>query len=314
MTERTEPNKEAEASRKREILAYRVIIGTLLFVLVALAIMSRGCTRTRETGFSQSGAPAGAQAGETVQVLDLAERVAEIETTRPEFHDSSQTFFSSAQGTVHMHVLGFEQRVPLHIHPETHEVSVIVTGEPAVLQIYGRDGAVARLEGVYGPGTAIYSPPLCGHAWVNDSTDMMIGNLVFSAPSFVGNLYIEEDDPRLLEGGEPFVYDPDAALERLLAGSESFSLETLPVMDGQLSSLLVRDGALFESGSGPAMAYVTRGEGTLVSGGEVAIWSRQLISIPPSTTVEIEAREGSPLAILVFKPFEGPVASPAFGR
>lgn len=315
MTENTESNMEAEASRRRELLAYRVVVGVLLFVVVALVVLLRGCARSPDAGFfPPAGQPAGVpQGGSVVEVLDVAARVAEITSTRPDSTDTSETYFSSAVGTVHLHVVGFEQTVPLHIHRKTHEATVIVTGEPEVTQIFGRDGHAARIEGVRGPGTLIYSPPYTGHKWVNRAMDAMQGNLVFAAPAFTGNFYVEENDPRMLEGGEPFIYDPDDALEKFLADVKTHGLEPLPVMDGQLSSLLVRDRAVFDPGAGPVMAFVTRGEGTLHANGAYPIRSGRLVSIPPHTPVEIEAGESSPLAILVFKPLEGSVPSvPAF--
>ena len=313
MTQSTESNPDFDAGRRRELLAYRILLGVLLLVVVVLVLMIRGCAPSPEAEFvplaRQPAVPPSSH--EAITILDMAERVVEITRTRPQASDTSETYFSSPQATVHMHVVGFEQTVPRHIHRETHEATVIVSGEPDVVQIFGRHGNVARLEGAYTAGSLIYSPPYCGHKWVNRANDAMQGNLVFAAPPFDGNFYVEEADPRMLEGGDPFVYDPDAALKSLAAEALPHSLELLPIMEGMMSSLLVRDHASFESDDGPIMAYVTRGEGTLDSDREYAIGSRDLIAIPPLSSVEIQAREGSPLAILLFRPFDGPVLAPA---
>ena len=233
--------------------------------------------------------------------MDLAERLAEITKNRSHVADTSQGYVSTPLGSVHMHVVGFEQTVPLHIHRLTHEATLIVSGQAEVTQIFGREGQTARREGTYSPGTLIYSPPFCGHKWVNRAKTEMQANLVFAVPPFDGNFYVSEDDPRLLNGGEPFVYDPDEALKSILTDPGPRSPQRLPIMGGRMFSLLVPDHAYLEPDEQNIIVYVARGQGTLKSDREYEIRSRQLVAIRADSPVEIRAREGAPLALYIFK-------------
>ena len=113
--------------------------------------------------------------------------------------------------------------VPLHIHRIAHEITIIVSGSAKTAHIFGRDGRFASSEENQSPGSLIYSPPMSGHEWFNLSNTSMLGNLVFGLPVFRGNLYVEPDDPRLLEGDEPFSFDAVEELAAFLKGEEEAS-------------------------------------------------------------------------------------------
>jgi mannose-6-phosphate isomerase-like protein (cupin superfamily) len=43
-------------------------------------------------------------------------------------HDQGHIYRVTATASVHLHVMGPRQRCPLHVHPDQHEVAVVVAG------------------------------------------------------------------------------------------------------------------------------------------------------------------------------------------
>jgi mannose-6-phosphate isomerase-like protein (cupin superfamily) len=242
-------------------------------------------------------------------------RFAEIQRTSASMSDISETYFYSDSASVHMHVMGFEQTCPLHIHRKTAEATVVVAGQAEVTQIHGRDKSLRTVHGTYGPGTVVVSPPFCGHEFRNRDPRMMLGNLVIAAPPFDGNFYLGREDPRMHQGGAPYHYRPEDDLAAFGRGDEPARLVVLPVLDGLLSSLLVRrDFSLDSTGdpTRPTLLYVTSGEGHLDIGGRrLGLRPRNLVTVRSAGRVVVRAAPNQVVAILVIRPETRPAPSPA---
>ncbi len=248
-----------------------------------------------------------------VRVLNLAQRVAAIQAQHPGASDRSETYFRSAEATVHMHVIGFQQTCPLHIHRVTEEATVIVSGAPQVRQLHGAEGQLVQLQRSPSVGTLLYAPPFCGHEWINGSADQMQGNLVFASPPFDGNFYLARDDPRQLKGGQPWQQDPDSSLASFLSSSSApYALEVLPIMQGQISSLLVRGRISLPPSAQASIVYVQRGAGSLQADETYPVQASSLALIEPRRMAELVAQPGSPLAALLFRS-KGPAAATSDG-
>jgi len=236
-----------------------------------------------------------------VGAVDLAARLTAMEREKPMATDRSETFLAVPEATVHMHLMGYEQMTPLHVHRSEDEATIIVSGEAQVLQIFGRGGERATREGVYRPGELISSPAWCGHEWVNPHADRMQGNLVFAVPPFHGNLHLRPDDPRLLQGGEPFVYDPHAELAAFAASGEDFRVTRLPILGGAMSSLLLNGEYVVEpSPQGATVGYVAAGTVLLEGYGEMG--PAHLLLFNASSPVVVRARGNAPAALYLFDP------------
>jgi len=243
------------------------------------------------------------QSPAAVRITDLAELVAGFVRDYPDKSDVSHPLYQSAAASVHVHALGFEQTVPLHIHRTTEEATVILTGAPRVTLAFARNGKRATLEQTARPGTLIYSPPFTGHEWFNPDPKGMQANLVFASPSFDGNFYLKSTDRRLLKGGEPLVYDPDRSLRTFLATGRPFSIERLPMRRDKLASVLVSSEATIPAHPvSPTLLYVIQGSGVLQTDTEYPIRPKMLIEIPPGAGIVIRAKPGTPLAIIAFRP------------
>lgn len=283
-----------------QLLAHRVVI---LVLMVAVAGLSLGLLRLASKKAvapdeDRTIPPLRRETVADVIAMDLGARVEEI--ARAGWPDGSETYFASGGASVHMHLLGYGQMVPLHIHPAGEEATIIVTGAPEVVQVHGApSGVPIRDDAVRREGTLIYSPPSCGHKWVNHDREHMQGNLVFSVPQFPGNLYVEEDDPRLRGGGAPAVFTADALLDALPEGL-AFDIVTLPIMNGRMRALVLRNEAEVPAAPGTRMLYVARGRAVLRAAGGAEIRARTLLELPPSLPVRIRALE--PTVAFLFDP------------
>ena len=223
---------------------------------------------------------------------DLAQRF-------PEHTDRSETFFATPIASAHMHLIGKDQLCPLHIHRTTNEATIIVTGEPDVLQIWGPDQE--RSEDRFGPGTLVASPPFTGHEWDNNSP-LHQANLVLAYPSFDGNLYLREGDPRMDAGTEPFAYHPSEDLGAFVDSGAPSDARELPALAGRMTRVLVATQHVLEaSDESHAIVYAAGGRGAL-DAGEVHrdIEPGTLLVFQRSEPVTFSATE--PLALYVFTP------------
>jgi uncharacterized RmlC-like cupin family protein len=270
-------------------------------VLALAALLA--CERASPPDQTPPASSAGAARPERIGRMNLAARVAAWQREQPKATDISETFLAVPGATVHMHILGFGQTVPLHVHREAEEVTLLVNGEASILQIWGRNGERVEESGVYGPGTLIQSPPMCAHEWFNPSQDKMLGNLVFALPSFLGNLYLKPEDPRPLEGGEPFRYSVEDDLRAFAAGEETQRVVVLPIMRGAMSVLLLKESYVVEPNpAGPFIGYVLSGRARLQGSGELR--PQHLLRFNPGRPVTLHARKQNPLALLLFDPHQ----------
>jgi hypothetical protein len=235
-------------------------------------------------------------------VFDVGADFAQMAQNR-RFSDQSTAYFGNEQTTVHMHVMGMEQTCPLHLHRDSHEVTAIVVGTARVTQIFGSDGGLEKVEGAYPPGSVVASPPFCGHEWYNPDTEHMLGNLVFSRPSFDGNFYLHPTDPRLLKGGAPFHAQAQAALERLAHSGQSSLLEPLPVMDGHMAILALQGESTLAAVKGSQVIYTLAGEGVIQVGRRKLPLRETYLAVSAAEhAVRLQADSGHPLALLIFDP------------
>jgi hypothetical protein len=292
---------EARAFRSRSAADRSPWAFVALAALVALVGGAVLAMREHRDRTAESALPVAALPSQPVVVVDLGQRLAEFARTRADKTDTSETYFNTPGATVHMHVIGTGQQCPLHVHRTTHEATAIVSGEPEVLHVYGRDGRLVSVPSRPTPGTVLYSPPLCGHEWVN-RTGALQGNLVFASPPFDGNLYVDDDDGRMLDGDSPQTWDPDAALRDAAEAGGPSVLRRLTMMEGKMSSLAVLDTARLEADSDWTILYFARGAGTMTVLDEARVGERRLAIAAPGRAVEIRADPGAPMAILVFKP------------
>ncbi|SEU20466.1 Cupin [Myxococcus fulvus] len=290
----SEPISVESATLRRRVVLYRTLSLVLTVFLVAvLFAVKRAMTVPEDPD---------------VEVFDVPAVFESLAQKNPDAADISDTFFFADGATVHLHVMGRGQACPLHIHRRTHEATVIVAGQAEVQQIWGEDGALTERRGTHPPGDLIASEPFTGHAWFNRAEDQMLGNLVFAAPRFDGNLYIDGEDARMQRGPEPFTFTPLQALAKLAeAGGEAVVVK-LPALEGRMSSVVLARGAhsLEATRAEPVIVYVAEGSGVLAADEEKPVKVGQLWVLRRGATVR--ATEGSPLMFYVFRP---PMDAPA---
>lgn len=303
MTGTLDPTRPARRARSPWAAAHGALT---LALAVAVAVLLYRDLRTPDNTPLQSVAVTEAgEARPAVIVADLAARVAEVARERPDKTDTSIRYFNSEDASVHLHVIGFGQSCPLHIHRQAHETTAVVTGNPEVTHVYRSGDATTTRASTPSPGTAIYSPPYAGHMWVNTSRDEAQGNLVIASPPFDGNLYVSEDDDRLLRGDAPAFFDPDAILQAYRAGGTRLHVERLPYMGGKLTGLVVGDRTELREDAGWTIFYVARGQGRLAADETYDLRAQCLAIVAPGIAVELEADADSPLVLLAFKPHAG---------
>ena len=241
-----------------------------------------------------------------LQIVDLAGIVNRIMRTESDKYDYSLTLLGDKNASVHLHVLGYAQTTPLHLHHTSEEATIIVAGKPHVTQYFGRNGKVEKLEGDYGPGTMIYSPHLCGHKWVNTSKKTMQANLVIASPPFLGNFYVDSTDP-LFKTSEPAsIVRPEEDLQRWLRVSQSpAQAEKLPMMNGKMLRLLLRKQIHFPPSPSATILYIISGKGLLVVGQKYPLAAQHLAMIPPQFDITLEASQNAPLSAIAFRPEAG---------
>jgi hypothetical protein len=279
--------------------AYRAVIAALLATLVVGGALAWQRRQRQAADPYHTLAPADAD----VWAVDGGAVYEAIRDTKASFSDRSVPFWGSPRATVHMHLIGRGQICPLHLHPGPDEVTVIVGGEADTTHVFGVDGKAVTRTGRRAPGTVVRSPPFCGHEWAPADPDVVQGNLVFASPSFSGNYFTKPDDPRLLEGAEPFIYQPDEDLAALAQAPEPRRVKEVPGMGGGMSVLLVKGASTIEaSPAGPVVGYVLRGKGALDDGDRVPLHERMFIVLRgKKASVPVRAEPGSPLAILRYE-------------
>ena len=211
---------------RRKLAVYRVVLGALALLAGALLLFGR---------------PGGRERTPDVRVIDLRADIAEIARTRSDVSDLARWYSIADGATVHMHLLGPRQIVPLHIHRKSHEATFIVSGTADVTHVFGARGSERRLTHA-APGALIVSPPLCGHAWKNVEPEGGSGsgasprgvqaNLVFEVPPFDGNFYLDDSDLARADGSPPVVYDLPAELADFARSGEQIPHRALAIAGG----------------------------------------------------------------------------------
>jgi hypothetical protein len=245
--------------------------------------------------------------GTSINVIDLSERARALSQEMRGQRDAYEPYFSSRNASAGMHVIGPRHACALHIHRASHETTAIVTGSPEVSFAFARRDRVAARAGTYLPGTLVSSPPHCGHRWVNPSATATQANLVLSSPPFDGNQFVGPDDEQLRGGGEPRIYDPDAMLAAL-GPAVPFAGEKLPVLNGKLSSLLIRGETTLAPSGSARLLYTARGKATAHADREVQLRKHHLVLIPKGASVRLRAEQ--PTVMFLLDPDDGVSTSP----
>lgn len=248
-------------------------------------------------------AAAPAPVGIALAATHLPTRAAEIAAQFPDATDRSETFYTTEIASAHMHLIGVDQMCPLHIHRSTHEATLIVTGSADVRHVYAVDGERVETHTEHGVGSLIASPPFSGHEWDN-KTGAHQGNLVIAYPGFDGNLYVRPDDPRLMQGGPPFDYHPLQDAEDFEASGDAFDRLDLPVLEGTMSRIFVRDSyEIPASTSAHGLVYGVSGEGRLgIPGEERPLTAGSLLVFQRPVPVTITATGEQRLALYLWEP------------
>ncbi|MCP3099957.1 hypothetical protein LZ198_13865 [Myxococcus sp. K15C18031901] len=290
------PSAVAPDSLRRRVALYRALSLLLAVSLLAVLVAVKRAMTVPEDP--------------EVEVFDVPAVFERLAAKDPEAADVSDTFFFADGSTVHLHVMGRGQACPLHIHRRTHEATVIVAGKAEVQQRWGEGGTTLQeRRGTHLPGELIASAPFTGHAWFNRDSERMLGNLVFAAPRFDGNLYVDADDPRMARGRAPFTFDPVQALAELEASGRDVSLVPFPVMEtARMGAIVLEKGEHLVEASReqPLILYVARGSGVVALDDTRPMKEGQLWVLRRRGTVRPD--EGASLVLYLFVP---PLAPPA---
>jgi hypothetical protein len=283
---------------ERTLRFYRLAVVILLGATVWLAVRSG----PHQDHASPAPAPSAPPAKE-MMLVDLQERFAHLSRTRSESADTSETYFTSDDASVHMHLLGRGQTTPLHIHRKTEEATVVVAGRPLITHAHGRAGVLVKQSAPRRPGTIVLSPTYCAHEWKNPEAEAMQGNLVYGVPGFDGNLYLAADDPRVLRGAAPTIVDPAEELDRFRSTGASVRTTDLPLMRGWMRLVLIRDRFAIapNSANGASVYHVVAGAGTLAPRG-LPLKPQHLLLVGTAKDLELRADPARGLAVVSFTP------------
>jgi uncharacterized RmlC-like cupin family protein len=265
---------------RRKLAVYRLLIATTAIVGVGVFAVGR-------------------VPRETVEVVDLQSELARL-SSLPNVTDMARTFYSTESASVHLHVMGRTQRCPLHIHPTHGELTGIVGGTAEVSQVAPSEGQLARTTATFTPGDLVYSPPFCGHEWVNTSSDQLLGNLVFAAPVFSGNLYVTENDARMMKGGAPISFRVQDELTAFRKTGQATVEKSLTLLAKRVRLVVTTREYAIEPARGTIVLFRS-GRGSVRAGGRSS-------TIGPSSLAVLKLHGGAavipagsdPLLFLIF--------------
>lgn len=288
--------------------AYQLIVVALLALVAVLAWPREESGAAPAAGQAPTTASAPANAPTTppsdvppVKIVRLPDLVAKMAAENPDAPDRSETLYSSPFASAHVHLIGKGQLCPLHLHRESSEATVILTGTPEVRTVCARGGQPERAAQRVAPGTVLGAPPLCAHEWSNATSAEPQANLVLAFPPFDGNLYVRDDDPRALQGGPPFAWRADEELARFAAGAAEVEQAELPVLAGRLSRIFLKGRTTLPvKPDTHSVLYVLAGKGTVDQSGARPVDAGTAVVLTRRKEVRLSATE--PMALLVFEP------------
>lgn len=214
--------------------------------------------------------------------------------------DWSRKFYLSEEGSVHLYMMGKNQFRPMHLHSNVSEATVIVNGDAKVRSRYGDgNGAIAEtvLEAI--PGDFMSHPIKNGHEYSNPSADNYLATLVIATPTFIGNLYIRDDDAALLDGTKGETWHLSLMDPAIQSGNTPFTSKKIDALKNTLSEQMQISGEHKTVCKNVNVFYVTAGQGMLSGGQEsVELKPGQLVMVTPGHEVTLLAKPGSPLAVL----------------
>lgn len=237
-----------------------------------------------------------------VEVFDVGARARQIAHESPRGESLTDWYYRGPHGSAHLHVIGKGLTCELHLHERTVEATVTVMGGALVTQRYAVQAVLEETTAHHGEGTLIVSPPYCAHSWTNPSATSAHGSLVLTlGDPFPGNLFVDPDDPRILRGGEPSVFEPLPELERFTESGEPLRTLDFPVAKGSLSAVFLRDSLPLEpSVHGPTLVYTLAGAGRIDGHSDrLALAPTVLVVLQLEHTVRVVASPEKPLAVLI---------------
>jgi hypothetical protein len=237
-----------------------------------------------------------------VEVFDVGARAKQLAHESPRGESLTDWYYRGPHGSAHLHVIGKGLTCELHLHERTVEATVPVMGSALVTQRYAVQAVLEEATAHYAEGTLIVSPPYCAHSWTNPSATSAHGSLVVTlGDAFPGNTFVGPDDPRILRGAEPLVFDPLGELERFTESGELQRTRDFPVAKGSLSAVFLKDSLSLEpSVQGPTLVYTIAGEGRVDGHSDrIPLSPTVLVVLHLEHAVRIVASPQKPLAALI---------------
>jgi len=234
-----------------------------------------------------------------VDVFDVGAEARQMAAGFKRGKPHKQIYYQGPGGTAHLHLIMPGQTIPLHIHERSEEATVPVMRRPVVTQRFASGGAIETKKAQYDEGTLIVSPRNCAHEWVNPFPDQFHASLVFTlGQTFTGNLFVSPDDVRIGTSAPAVILDPFAPFEEFSKSSERQRRIDVPVAQGSLAAVFVKDSYSVEPLAGDvALVYVVRGNARVVG-------TPSPIRVVPGVLVVLRHAPGA----RVVADTEGPVA------
>lgn len=231
--------------------------------------------------------------------IDIHGKLRQLSMLFPDATRYSEYLQDQPPGTVRVEFLGYSQRGSFGYDRRLSVVTAVL-GATATLE-HTCDGTGTLQRVVLPEGALVEVPSYCGHRWLNEGSDSMVGLVHFESPfpldpQVSTRVDCEPGDRRGTLGGRVIVWDPAQSGEGALLGSRVRKLtlsgpETLPASPA-------RGGILVLAGSA---------EVGLETGARQVLTMSQLTVLPANQTYTITP-VGADTRVVVFNPAEDGVS------
>ena len=237
-----------------------------------------------------------------LRIVNVVADGRELVRKDPKNPSLNDTFYETHKTSIHLHVLGPDEKCQFHFHRGNEEATLIAQGVAHVTTRFGKDGQIEQTETVYPEGTLVQLPRSCGHEWHNVTPGTFHTNLVFSRPEFTFNDFIAKTDPRLLESAAPSMVNLHDRLKAFVATGKSFEDTPLPIFGGAMRALLFRESyTVHAEGSEPVSITMVSGEADIMEPGKAHLIPYDLAMITHGNGARLVA-PGGPVAALLLYP------------